>query len=50
MKEALRQLGVLEGASMRPPLLDLDAAEREAIRTALAQVELAMPAGVGSPK
>jgi 4-hydroxy-tetrahydrodipicolinate synthase len=44
LKEALRQLGVVPNATMRPPLLDLDAAEREAVRRALGAVKLAMPA------
>jgi 4-hydroxy-tetrahydrodipicolinate synthase len=45
LKEALRQLGVIPSATMRPPLLDLDAPEREAVARALASVKLAMPAG-----
>jgi len=44
LKEALRQLGVIPDACMRPPLLDLDDVEREAVRCALARVRLAMPA------
>jgi 4-hydroxy-tetrahydrodipicolinate synthase len=44
MKEALRQLGVVPSGTMRPPLLDLDAAESEAVRQALANVKLAVPA------
>jgi 4-hydroxy-tetrahydrodipicolinate synthase len=47
LKEALRQLGVIPSATMRPPLLDLDASEREAVSRALANVKLAMPAKVG---
>lgn len=46
IKEALRQLGVIPNAHMRPPLLDLDDGEREAVRVALSRVELAMPARV----
>jgi 4-hydroxy-tetrahydrodipicolinate synthase len=46
MKEALRQLGVIPNATMRPPLLDLGTAEREAVSSALANVKLAMPAKV----
>ena len=41
MKEALRQLGVVPNAHMRPPLLSLDSAERDAVRSALAAVTLA---------
>jgi 4-hydroxy-tetrahydrodipicolinate synthase len=44
MKEALRQLGVIPNAHMRPPLLDLDNSEREHVRRALAAVTLAQPA------
>jgi 4-hydroxy-tetrahydrodipicolinate synthase len=44
LKEALRQLGVIPNAHMRPPLLDLDPAENEAVRRALADVRLAAPA------
>ncbi|MEX0749415.1 MAG: dihydrodipicolinate synthase family protein [Dehalococcoidia bacterium] len=44
LKEALRQLGVIPNAHMRPPLLDLDAQECEAVRRALAAVQLAAPA------
>jgi 4-hydroxy-tetrahydrodipicolinate synthase len=46
LKEALRQLGVIPGATMRPPLLDLDESECESVRRALAGVRLASPAGV----
>ncbi len=46
MKEALRQLGIIPSSAMRPPLLDLDAPEREAVRAALANVKLASPARV----
>ena len=45
MKEALRQLGVIPNATMRPPLLNLDAAECASVRKALASVKLAEPAG-----
>ncbi len=44
LKEALRQLGVIPDATMRPPLLNLDGTEREGVRRALAAVNLAMPA------
>jgi len=44
LKEALRQLGVVPSATMRPPLLDLDEMERDAVRRALAAVRLASPA------
>ncbi len=44
LKEALRQLGVIPNAHMRPPLLDLDAAECNAVRDALSAVQLASPA------
>jgi len=44
LKEALRQLGVIPAAHMRPPLLDLDDAERERVRAALAGVVLTLPA------
>jgi 4-hydroxy-tetrahydrodipicolinate synthase len=43
MKEALRLLGVIPSSHMRPPLLDLDGAEREAVRRAVAAVTLAVP-------
>jgi 4-hydroxy-tetrahydrodipicolinate synthase len=46
LKEALRQLGVIPNAHMRPPLLDLDAAECNAVREALGAVHLASPAPV----
>ncbi len=45
-KEALRQLGVISHAGMRPPLLDLDAAECDAVRAALGGVRLSLPAAV----
>ena len=41
MKEALRQMGVIPSAHMRPPLLDLDADECAAVARALAAVQLA---------
>jgi 4-hydroxy-tetrahydrodipicolinate synthase len=44
LKEALRQLGVMPDAAVRPPLLDLDEAERAAVHRALASVRLAAPA------
>ncbi len=44
LKEALRQLSVIPNAHMRPPLLDLDASENEAVRRAMAAVRLAAPA------
>jgi 4-hydroxy-tetrahydrodipicolinate synthase len=46
LKEALRQMGVVPSATMRPPLLDLDATECDAVRRALARVDLAVPAEV----
>jgi 4-hydroxy-tetrahydrodipicolinate synthase len=46
IKEALHQLGVIPRATMRPPLLDLDAAERDAVTRALGSVKLAMPQAV----
>ncbi len=39
-KEALRLLGVIPGATVRPPLLPLDAAEREKVRAALERAGL----------
>ncbi len=44
VKEALRLLGVVPNAVVRPPLLPLDEAERRAVADALASVELAAPA------
>lgn len=44
LKEALRQLGVIPNATMRPPLLGLDEDERTAVNRALASVRLAAPA------
>ncbi len=44
MKEALRELGVIPNAHMRPPLLGLDEAERAGVRRALASVKLVEPA------
>ena len=41
LKEALRQLGIVPNAHMRPPLLDLDAAECAAVTRALTAVEMA---------
>jgi 4-hydroxy-tetrahydrodipicolinate synthase len=43
MKEALRQLDVIPNSHMRPPLLDLDDGECEAVRRALASVKLVEP-------
>ncbi|HXK34083.1 MAG TPA: dihydrodipicolinate synthase family protein, partial [Dehalococcoidia bacterium] len=42
MKEALRLLGVIPSSHMRPPLLDLDDAEREAVQRAVSAVTLAV--------
>lgn len=44
MKEALRQIGVIPSARMRPPLLDLTPDAVEAVTTALSRVRLAVPA------
>jgi 4-hydroxy-tetrahydrodipicolinate synthase len=41
LKEALRQMGVIPGAAMRPPLLPLDADERAAVTRALSRVQVA---------
>jgi dihydrodipicolinate synthase/N-acetylneuraminate lyase len=46
MKEALRLLGVIPSARMRPPLLELDITEREAVRRAVESVRLASPVKV----
>lgn len=43
VKEALRLLGVLPNAVVRPPLLPLDEAERRAVADALSSLELAAP-------
>jgi dihydrodipicolinate synthase/N-acetylneuraminate lyase len=40
LKESLRILGVLEDASVRPPLLGLDEAERRRLEDALEEVGL----------
>jgi 4-hydroxy-tetrahydrodipicolinate synthase len=40
LKECLRRLGVLEDASVRPPLRPLDAAERETLEATLVEVGL----------
>jgi 4-hydroxy-tetrahydrodipicolinate synthase len=45
-KEALRQLGVIPSARMRPPLLDLGAEGVAAVTRALGNVRLAQPASV----
>jgi len=49
LKEALRQMGVIPNAYMRPPLLDLDKTERRAVERALAGVRLADRALAPSP-
>jgi 4-hydroxy-tetrahydrodipicolinate synthase len=41
LKEALRLLGVMPNAAMRPPLLDIDDGERAAVRGILSTVKLA---------
>ena len=46
IKEALRQLGVIPNAHMRPPLLDLKGTERDEVGRALDGVQLATPARV----
>jgi 4-hydroxy-tetrahydrodipicolinate synthase len=43
IKEALRLLGVLPSAAVRPPLLPLDGAERRAVADALSGLKLAAP-------
>ena len=43
MKEALRGMGVIPNAHMRPPLLDLDATACDAVRRAVGSVEMAVP-------
>ncbi len=43
VKEALRLLGVLPSAAVRPPLLPLDESERRAVADALSGLELAAP-------
>jgi 4-hydroxy-tetrahydrodipicolinate synthase len=43
MKEALRLLGVLPNAVVRPPLLPLDESERRAVAGVLSRVQLAAP-------
>jgi 4-hydroxy-tetrahydrodipicolinate synthase len=47
MKEALRLLGVLPNATVRPPLLPLDECERRAIADVLSRVQLGAPTGEG---
>jgi 4-hydroxy-tetrahydrodipicolinate synthase len=42
-KEALVELGVLEAAHVRPPLLPLAEAERQRVREAVRRAQLAMP-------
>ena len=49
LKEALRQLGVIPNAIMRPPLLGLDDAERTTIRHALHGITLRHRAQAPSP-
>ncbi len=44
LKEALRLLDVIPRANVRRPLLDLDDAEREAVRRAIDAVKIAAPA------
>jgi 4-hydroxy-tetrahydrodipicolinate synthase len=48
LKEALRLLGVIPSATMRPPLLDLGEGERAAVRGIMSTVELQTGSG-GSP-
>ena len=43
VKEALRLLGVVPSAVVRPPLMELDEAERRAVADALSGLELAAP-------
>jgi 4-hydroxy-tetrahydrodipicolinate synthase len=43
IKEALRLLGVLPNAAVRPPLLPLEEAERRAVAGALSGLKLAAP-------
>jgi len=43
-KEALVELGVLEAAHVRPPLLPLSDADRDSLRAAIRRANLAMPA------
>lgn len=47
-KEALRMLGVLDNVTVRPPLLPIDAADRERIRRALERAGLAAAAWAGA--
>lgn len=49
MKEALRQLGVIENTTMRPPLLPLDAAEIAAVTSAMSRVSLKAATNTPSP-
>lgn len=44
MKEALRLLGVLPNAVVRPPLLPLDESERRGVAAVLSRLQLAAPA------
>ena len=47
-KEALVELGVLDAAHMRPPLLNLSQEERTAVRVAVANANLTVPAAASS--
>jgi 4-hydroxy-tetrahydrodipicolinate synthase len=47
MKEALRLLGVLPSATVRPPLLPLDESERGAVADVLSRVQLGAPTQEG---
>ena len=49
LKEALRQLGVVPNAHMRPPLLDLDAGEVAAVTRALTNMRLSADEGARAP-
>lgn len=46
LKEALRQMDVVPNAHMRPPLLDLDYAECELVRRAIASAGMRVPQSV----
>lgn len=47
MKEALAELGVLEAADVRPPLLPLEPSEADAVREAVQRAGLQVPSGIG---
>ena len=47
-KEALVELGVLDAAHMRPPLLNLSQEERTAVRVAVANANLTVPTAASS--